>query len=304
MRLIATQFRIGESTLGKLITKVCEALWERLSPTYLPKPTEAIWRVAEAGWRETWNFPNCLGAIDGKHVNIQAPPNSGTSFHNYKKGFSVVLLAVANFNYKFTYIDVGSHGSSSDSHIWRNSAFCGRMDAENLYMPPDACLPGDEGGRDMPLVFVADEAFAASTRVLRPFPRGRGSVALSHRKKVFNYRLSRARRVVENAFGILAGRFRFLSRPVHMLPEKVDILVKAAVALHNLLTKPSDEIVRRVLNQDITLDHDSGIESWRATASRNASVAAKQVRDYFADYFMNQGSVHWQNEYAHVNTVN
>jgi hypothetical protein len=302
MRLIATQFRIGESSLGKLIPEVCMALWERLSPTYLAKPTEAMWRVAEAGWREQWNFPNCLGAVDGKHVTIQAPPNSGTSFHNYKKGFSVVLMAVANFNYKFSYIDVGSHGSSNDSTIWKNSAFCGRLHADNLDIPPDACLPGDEGRKDMPLVFVADEAFAASTRVMRPFPRGRGGVALTNRKKVFNYRLSRARRVVENAFGILTGRWRFLTRPIHMIPDKVDILVKAAVVLHNLLTKPSDEIVRRVLNEDILrLDHDSGIENMRATASRNPSVAAKQVRDYFADYFMNEGRVHWQNEYAHAN---
>ena len=68
-----------------------------------------------------WNFPHCLGAIDGKHVVIQAPNNSGSLFFNYKKTFSIVLLAVCNANYQFILVDIGEAGKNSDSGIYSKS---------------------------------------------------------------------------------------------------------------------------------------------------------------------------------------
>ncbi len=67
-----------------------------------------------------WQFPNCIGALDGKHICITAPPKSGSLFYNYKGSFSINLLALVDANYKFTAIQVGDFGKNSDGDVYNN----------------------------------------------------------------------------------------------------------------------------------------------------------------------------------------
>lgn len=73
---------------------------------------------------DKWDFPNCLGCIDGKHVTVQKPDNTGSEFFNYKQRTSIVLMAVCDADYKFTIIDVGQSGSNNDAGIWGHSKLC------------------------------------------------------------------------------------------------------------------------------------------------------------------------------------
>ena len=91
--------------------------------TYMHPPAEADWNSIEYGFRTCWNFPNCCGAIDGKHVALRSPPNSGSLYFNYKNHFSVILMALVDDSYKFIYMDVGNYGSNSDSGIFKTSHF-------------------------------------------------------------------------------------------------------------------------------------------------------------------------------------
>ncbi|KAE8287512.1 hypothetical protein D5F01_LYC13557 [Larimichthys crocea] len=68
---------------------------------FLPRPTQDTWEEVADGFWKKWNFPNCLGAIDGKHVTIQAPPLTGSQYFNYRKTFSIVLLALVDSNYRW-----------------------------------------------------------------------------------------------------------------------------------------------------------------------------------------------------------
>lgn len=101
-------YRLGHTTIGKILRKVCSALWDCLREESFPEFTENSWRKIAEGFEKYSQFPNCLGAIDGKHVRIRKPRISGSLFYNYKNFFSIVLLAIVDAKYNFIYIDVGA----------------------------------------------------------------------------------------------------------------------------------------------------------------------------------------------------
>ena len=111
---IAYNFQIGVSAARQIILDVCTAIWDVLAPIYMPVPSEDKWKSIVDEFYERWNFPNCTGAIDGKHVMIQCPFNSGSLFYNCKSYFSIVLLAVPSADYRFVMVDVGAYRSSND----------------------------------------------------------------------------------------------------------------------------------------------------------------------------------------------
>ena len=120
---IAASYRISAAVIGRIINETCEQLWNVLSEKgYIKHPsTEDQWKAIAKEFKQTWNFPNCIGAIDGKHVLIQAPANSGSAYFNYKKSFSIVLMAVCNAKYEFTLGDIGDIGRQSDGSVYGSS---------------------------------------------------------------------------------------------------------------------------------------------------------------------------------------
>ncbi|KAK0146186.1 Protein ANTAGONIST OF LIKE HETEROCHROMATIN PROTEIN 1 [Merluccius polli] len=107
LQTISFSYRVGTATVGRIVPEVAEAIFECLVEEFMPQPTNEDWKSIAEGFQHRWNFPNCLGAIDGKHVVIQAPPNSSSYFYNYKGTFSIVLFAVVDAYYRFRVIDVG-----------------------------------------------------------------------------------------------------------------------------------------------------------------------------------------------------
>lgn len=281
-------------------------------PTYVPAPDEALWKKIIKDFLETWNMPHCLGAIDGKHIVIQAPPNSGSQYFNYKKTFSIVLMAACDAHYKFTLVDIGAYGSNNDSGVFYDSEIGRAFLDERLNIPKcTATLSGTN--IQMPYFFVGDDAFGLSNRLMKLYP----GKQLTLLQKIFNYRLSRARRTIENAFGILVSRWRIFRKPICLNPFSVDDIVKATVCLHNFLMVESEEKCPSEKlycppslidseNSDGTieagewrLESSVGVNRIPPTRAHNATREAYQQRNVLASYFSTeQGKVEWQTSYV------
>ena len=104
-----------------------------------------------------WNFPLCVGAIEGKHIRIKAPRNAGSTYFNYKGFHSLVFIGVSDARSRFIVVGVGAYGSCSDGGIIQDSTFYKLVKAEKLKTPKPSAIPGT--GLEAPYVFVADEAF-------------------------------------------------------------------------------------------------------------------------------------------------
>ena len=121
-RSIAFNYRVGDSTVGKIVSECCLILWAKLAPIHMQVPgTSDEWKLVTENFAQRWDFPHCLGAIDGKHVVMKAPSNTGSLYYNYKGTFSTVLMALVHSNYKFIAIDVRAYGRNSDGGIFANS---------------------------------------------------------------------------------------------------------------------------------------------------------------------------------------
>ena len=212
-------------------------------------------------------------------------------------------MALVDADYRFIYVDVGSNGRVSDGGVFNGCTLRQALEDESINFPPPEPLPGDT--RPINYFIVADDAFGLKHYLMKPF----AILNLLFAQRVFNYRLSRARRVVENAFGILANRFRVFLAPIPLDEGKVEILVLASCALHNYLREKIGHCyISQVVDRETGDNHKLKPGAWRkdpqlrqATmpSSRNPTIFAKELRNYICTYVnSNIGSVPWQTAHA------
>lgn len=106
-----------------IVYETCKLLWDTLCRELMQYPTEERWLQIAQDFEDRWNFPNCVGALDGKHCILEKPPKSGSLYFSYKKQFSVVLLGMVDANYRFVCVDIGSRGGASDSGVFSDATF-------------------------------------------------------------------------------------------------------------------------------------------------------------------------------------
>ena len=195
-------FRVAHNTISILVPETCRAIVRSFGEVVKLPTTPEEWKAVAHSFEEKWNFPHAIGAIDGKHVRIKNPALAGSMYFNYKKFYSMVLLALVDANYNFMYADIGACGSESDGGVFAHTRLKYLFEHMGANLPPPEALSADPAGRPVGYFMLGDEAFGLAPWMLRPYP----SRGFTRAERIFNYRQSRARRVVENAFGILANR--------------------------------------------------------------------------------------------------
>ena len=194
-------FRVGTNSVSLFLPEACQAIIDEFLDEAVPAPTtKDEWKAIAEEFQIRWNVPYACGALDGKHVAIKKPPQSGSEYFNYKGFFSIVLLALVDTHYRFLWVDVGGVGSQSDAQIYNASELAEVLQSGEINLPDDEHLPNYD--RPHPYFMLSDDAFALKSYMMKPYSRRN----MIYEEKIANYRISRGRRVVENAFGIFAGK--------------------------------------------------------------------------------------------------
>ena len=239
----------------KLIPEVCTALYDSLNTNYLNFPTRDDWQDIANGFLQKYDFPNCTGAIDGKHCRIKRPVNAGSWFFNFKKFHSIVLMASCDAHYRFTWAAVGDFGNKftnlniiniiykyvhakysfvigswNDAGIFSNCNLGQALEANEVELPENQMLPRSD--IECPFFFIGDGGFPLKRYLIKPFQRTRN---MRVDQKIFNHRLSHARKVIECSFGILCKKWKLFESPLDFQLKTSQIVIMSILCLHNFL---------------------------------------------------------------------
>lgn len=202
-------------------------------------------------------------------------------------------MAIANANCEFIYCSVGTNGCISDGGVLNHTKFYEKLINNDLNIPKPTHLP--QSNRVLEYVFVSDEAFAMRSDLIKPYNR----YSLNKERRIFNYRLSRARRIVENT-----SRFRIFHTSINLKVENIETVVLAYCALHNFLRKispqsytpPGSMDSENIIDHSVELgercDHER-MHNLQRNLRGQQLESAKIVRENFTKYFNQEGSVAW-----------
>lgn len=155
-------------------------------------------------------------------------------------------------------------------------------------LPPPKILPNTN--IEAPHVFLGDEAFPLLTNLLKPYRRADASLDVT--KANFNYRLSRARRLVENVFGILACRFRIFHTTIDLNVSTIENVVTSCCIIHNLLL--DENPISENSNGIEDAENDSDLDEFVDIEYPDNELEAVAIRNIFKDYMNGAGAVPWQ----------
>ena len=292
-------FRISRASIRLAVKEVCNAILRTFGAAYLHVPNSTgKWKRIATEFGEKWQLENCLGVIDSKHIRVDKPRNSGSVFFNRKNFCSFHLLAIVDASYKFQCVEVGREGSQCDAAVWKQSAFKAAMDRNRLRLPRSK-------RNGLPFVFIGDGGFPISERLMIPFRRNQLHYQ-SYKRRIFNYRLCRARRLVENVFGIMTHRFRLFRLPMNVDVEFAKLMTTTACVLHNMLVDMSSNYIKKAdVDQERKRTGDVIEGAWRASDESSSSSQtdsdtepeiedAAKLRIQFAEFFYDRGAVAFQ----------
>ncbi|CAF2774815.1 unnamed protein product [Rotaria sp. Silwood2] len=233
LRTVSNLLGIGINTAGVLLHEFCDVMIDLFLHKLIKFPTTDVEiRETIQGFFTKFDYPSCLGSLDGTHIQIKPPLGAEPDYYNYKKYHSVIMLATVNSDLLFTYINVGAPGRCNDSSVYsrctlydvvRNSIY------NNYYII--------ENNVKICAHLIADSAFGLHSTLLKPYSERPN---MPKEECLFNYRLSRARSTVERAFGTMKNRFRCIHKKMDYDINNSIKIIKAIAIMHNICIMSGD----------------------------------------------------------------
>ena len=195
-------------------------------------------------------------------------------------------------------LPIGAAGRAGDAGVYGESSSKKGVTSNSLNLPSPTYLRGNSAFK-VNYHIVGNDAFLLSKNLMKPYPHRH----LEREKRIFNYRLSRARRVVGNAFGVLAHRWRVFLITIKMCPDKLTYVIFAACCLHNYLVEKKNNSTYTAAADIEDADHtisegvrrnEQRLTGLQSSSSHNPPRNTKAQREILTTYFNSHGSVLWQ----------
>ncbi|XP_039968544.1 uncharacterized protein LOC120780317 [Bactrocera tryoni] len=278
-RTIGNMFGIGKSTVCSILIDFCHEVWRCLWPLYLKKfPMNEIQLREYLNGFESLGFPQVLGAIDGCHIEVPPAAEDAVDYYNYKGWYSTVLLALVDARCRFIYINVGSPGRCNDSSIFERSSLKSELAQSTIFKDMSKQI----SSVNVPVVLLGDSASKFDEHLMKLYPF---CVNQPLDKKKFNYILSKCRRVVENAFGHLKGRFRRIGKGLDNHMANTKIVIKACCVLHNFLNEENDKINEKWIAAQQIENESRQLPEDVSNICGNVNPRAEEIKQAFVSYF-------------------
>ena len=268
-RSCGLQFGLGKSTAKSICSEFEQAI-SNLKDRFIKFPlTIQEIRNKMDEFEESYGIPQIMGAIDGCHIEINAPPDNHEDYFNRKQHYSVNLQGIVDSNLKFIHVTVGYPGSIHDARVLRLSGLYELAENEQILSGPTCNINGTE---IRPLL-AGDSAYPLMNWLVKPYPdRGR----LTPEQRKFNVKFSALRSVVERAFGTLKARWRIALKKVEQKTSTLKKTVIAACVLHNICIERGDLYDTDNNDSDDSSDDDN--------AGRIGLETGNDIREALKDY--------------------
>lgn len=280
LRKVANAFGLSRASVSIIVRRVTRAISLFLGPNYIKLPlTENDVQEKVSSFFRVYGIPQCLGAIDGSHIEIKQPTINSSDYINRKGRFSLNVQACCDSKYCFMDVVVKWPGSVHDARMFANSKLNKMLKQRIIPQCRRRILEGED---PIPVFLLGDPAYPLMPYLMKEYANG-GSTP---QEQYFGYNLCSARNVIECSFGRLKARFGALKRPMDINLQDLPLVIYACFVLHNYCEmngeSMGEERVRLATHYDRYFQPNT--ETNRYITDTN-ETEGKRVRKVLTHYF-------------------